>query len=460
MTSLRDATRGNRTDELRDSSRCQGLSLQNRASRRVSVGAGGRIREAHMPLVIRWWIVALASAALAAPAFADASDDLERGVARFQAGEFSAAIEPLAAAHAADPADLDTALLLAIAYYRAGDAARARPLLIAAERSADPETRDSAQIFLGLLADASGDADAARGYYGSVARGSSSLAASGQELLARGRGERFSAGLVIRPELDSNVALLPATAAPATGSAADRDLFLLADLHLRPFEELGLVLDQTVAYRKQAELTDFDMASTVSGATWSHLGPSYRAALGYHVDFSMLGGVRYQLGQTVDASGRRAIAGAFGVTASYQLALRTLYPDAYAGYTGMVQTGTARLSWLAPSWELELGPVIAREATDDPTLSALASGGQLAARLRLGRADVRMFARATDRRYDAAAAGRRDLLLQASASVYVDLTSHLGAVVGGGLLDNRSSMMDSSYVKWTGYLGVVLATGS
>jgi hypothetical protein len=124
-----------------------------------------------------------------------------------------------------------------------------------------------------------------------------------------------------------------------------------------------------------------------------------------------------------------------------------------------VQTGTARLSWLAPNWELELGPVVAREATDDPALSALAAGGQLAARLHLGRADVRMFARATDRRYDAAAAGRRDLQLRADASVYVDLTSHLGAVAGGALLDNRSSAMDASYVKWTGYLGVVLATG-
>jgi hypothetical protein len=263
---------------------------------------------------------------------------------------------------------------------------------------------------------------------------------------------------VIRPELDSNVALQPATAAPASGSAADRDLFLLADLHVRPFDEFGLVLDETVVYRKQAELTDFDMASTVSGATWSHRGPIYRGALGYHVDFSMLGGVRYQLGQTVDAGGRRAIAGALGVAASYQLAVRTLYPDAYTGYTGTVQTGTARLSWLARNWELDLGPVVAREATDDPALSALAAGGQLMARLHLGRADLRMFARVTDRRYDAAAAGRRDLQLRADASVYVDLTSHLGAVVGGALLDNRSSAMDDSYVKWTGYLGVVLAT--
>lgn len=411
-----------------------------------------------MALIRRIAIAAALVGAALRPALADAEADLERGVARFQAGEFTAAIAPLAAAHAADPSDLDTALLLGIAYYRCNDTVRARPLLIAAERSSDPETRDSARIFLGLLADAAGDADEALGYYNTVARGSSGLAQSGQELLDRGRGARFTAGLVVRPELDSNVPLLPATAAPAGGSTSDRDLFLLADLHLRPFDSFGLVIDETLAYRKQAELTDFDMGSSVSGLTWGHRGALYRAAVGYHVDLSMLGGVRYQLGQTIDAGARRAIAGSFGVAASYQLAMRTLYPDAYAGYTGATQTGTARLSWLAASWELELGAIVGREDTDDPTLSALSGGGQLAARLRLGAADLRMFARATDRRYDDAAMGRRDVQLRLDASIYVDLASHLGGVLGTTLLDNRSNTMDDSYVKWTGYLGVVLST--
>src|SRR5262245_34660751 len=43
-----------------------------------------------------------------APVFADADADLQRGLARFEAGEFAAAIGPLEAAHAADPSDLDT----------------------------------------------------------------------------------------------------------------------------------------------------------------------------------------------------------------------------------------------------------------------------------------------------------------------------------------------------------------
>src|SRR5689334_15811305 len=96
--------------------------------------------------------VGVAWAALEPPAAADdvvidvtdGSAELERGLARFQAGEFAEAIAPLRAAHAFAPQDLDTALLLAIAYYRCDDIARARPLLIAAADSPDPEIRDSA----------------------------------------------------------------------------------------------------------------------------------------------------------------------------------------------------------------------------------------------------------------------------------------------------------------------------
>ena len=244
---------------------------------------------------------------------------------------------------------------------------------------------------LGLLADGAGDADAAVGYYGSVAQGGSSLAASGRQLLARGRGDPVVAALVIRPEFDSNVAAQPTAAIPTAASARDRDLFLLAELHLRPFTGIGLVVDQTVSYRKQEEMTDYDMASIVSGATWSRRSARYQGALGYHIDLSTLGGVRFQLGHTVDAAARRAVAGGLGVGASYQLVVRTLYPDGYTGYSGAVHTGAARLSWLAGAWELELAGIVARESTADPALSALATGGQLAARpaCRSGRARTR-----------------------------------------------------------------------
>src|SRR5215470_2270741 len=122
---------------------------------------------------MRWFAIAAAAMlAWAAPgvslASADGDGEFERGLAKFQAGEFAAAIAPLAAAHAADPSDIDTGLLLGIAYYHCDDAARARPLLVAAAASPDRETRDSARIFLGLIADAAGDADRASDYFESV----------------------------------------------------------------------------------------------------------------------------------------------------------------------------------------------------------------------------------------------------------------------------------------------------
>jgi hypothetical protein len=379
-------------------------------------------------------------------------------VARVQAGDYAAAIAPLSAAHRADPSDLDTALLLGIAYYRCGDAARARPLLTAAAAASDPETRDGARLILGLLADGAGDTDAATSYYDGVARGGSTLATSGRDLLVRQRGDRLAGAIVIRPEFDSNVAVLPTAAMPSDGSAGDRALFVMAELRLRPFDSISLVIDHTIAYRKQAELSDYDMASSVAGATWSGRTARYRGSLGYHVDFATLGGERLQLGQAVDATGRRAIAGGLGAAASYQFAARTLYPDGYAGYSGTSHTGAAKLSWLADAWEVELAGIAARESTADPALSAIATGGQLAARLRIWRADLRIAGRAMDRRYDAAAQGRRDLQLRGEAALYVEIAANFGAVVGATVLDDRSSAMDHSYAKWTCYVGAVIAT--
>jgi tetratricopeptide (TPR) repeat protein len=394
-----------------------------------------------------------------APAHAGDDAQLEQGVARFQAGQYAAAIAPLTAAHAADPSDLDTQLLLGISYYRIDDVTHARPFLLAAARSSDAETRDSARIFLGLIAAAAGEAGLAQSYYDSVAQSNSSLSQSGQLLLDQERTEKLVVVAVARPEIDSNVPLLPATAGRRTDNTIDSDLFLLGDVSVRPFDAVALVIDEAVSYRKQARLTDFDAAASVTSATWSYRDASWRAALGYHFDVSSLGGERYQLGHTVDTGLRRAIAGSLGVAANFQLVARTLYPDAYAGYTGTTYTGTPRLSWITPELELELGYVIARERTDDNTLSALANGGQLAARYHLGYpADLRLFTQVTDRRYDAAAMGRHDIYVRADLSLYVDLSSHLGGVIGGALLRNASNQMEWDYTKWTGYLGLVVAT--
>ena len=104
--------------------------------------------------------------------------------------------------------------------------------------------------------------------------------------------------------------------------------------------------------------------------------------------------------------------------------------------------------------------MVGRESTEDAALTVLAAGGQIAARVQFWRADLRAFVRATDRRYTEDTQGRRDVQVRADASLFLDLTSHVGAVLGGTWLDDRSNVMDAGYAKWTGYLGVVVATGS
>src|SRR5262249_47012700 len=153
-------------------------------------------------------------------------------------------------------ADLDTSLLLGIAYYRTGDVERARPLLLSAAASTDPETRDSAQIFLGLIADAAGDGTQAHTYFNAVAHSSSDPAQRAQQPHDRGI-ERFAAVAVIRPEVDSNVPLLPSTAMPDGNGTIDNDLFVLGRISVRPVRSLGLVIDQALSYRKQVRLTDY-----------------------------------------------------------------------------------------------------------------------------------------------------------------------------------------------------------
>src|SRR5690242_1597762 len=152
----------------------------------------------------------LAIAASLAPAVrAGDATPFELGVARVRADDFTGAIPPLEQAHAADPGDTDTALLLGIAYYRTGRLDDARPLLHQAERASDAETQASARVFLGLIADARGNVSRARTYYALVARSSTELGASGRLLLDDSGAERWSVVAIVRPGYDSDVALLP-----------------------------------------------------------------------------------------------------------------------------------------------------------------------------------------------------------------------------------------------------------
>lgn len=405
--------------------------------------------------------------AAAAPARAEPPpqpSSFERGVALFEARRYAAAIPPLAAAHAADPGDPDAALLLGIAYYQTGRPDRARPLLEQAERGGDAEGQASARVFLGLIADAAGEAERARGYYALVAHSSTGLGPSGRSLLDQSGPERWSVLAILRSGLDSNVPLLPATATgPGTGQRTDADLTLIGAATARPVPGVPVVLDETASYRKQVALGDYDQLADVLGATLTLADRDNRGSLAYHLEASTLGGARYELGHVVDAGYRRALGGGYGLAVRYTFAARDYAQDAYAGYTGLYHTAIAEAGWGGPAAprELAIGYVLEREATDDPALAAVSHGGRIAGRVRPWRgAELRGSVSVGAYLFDAAAMGRRDLLARGEAALYLDLSRVVGLVLGGTLVRNASSVADDDYAKSAVFAGLVIATSS
>src|SRR5262252_3256902 len=121
-------------------------------------------------------------AGTARPAFAQ--EALERGVERFRARDFAAAASALEQAHARDPRDDDTTLLLGISYYRLGRLNEAESLLRKAAQSRDGDVAANANLFLGLIADDRGDAAGARARLEAAARSPNpTLASAGRSLL-------------------------------------------------------------------------------------------------------------------------------------------------------------------------------------------------------------------------------------------------------------------------------------
>lgn len=408
--------------------------------------------------------LAIAALLCAAPAWAAPDPSpLERGVALVQAHRYAAAVAPLAAAHAADPADPDAALLLGIAYYQTGEHGRARPLLEQVERDGDADAQASARVFLGLIADASGELERARGYYALVARSPTELGPSGRRLLDRSGPERWSVAAILRPGFDSNVPLLPGTAIePSTGDRADADLTLIGSAAVRPLPGIPLVLDETASYRKQAALGAYDSLGDVLGATLVLADRANQASLAYHFEGSTLGGARYELGHVVDAGYRRALGG-YGLALRYTFAARDYAQDAYAGYTGRYHTAIAEAAWGGPAapHELAIGYVLERDATDEPALAAIAHGGRIAARVRPWRGgELRVSASASARLFDAAAMGRRDLLARGEAALYLEVSRAVGLVLGLTLVRNASNVADDDHAKATAFAGVIVAASS
>jgi tetratricopeptide (TPR) repeat protein len=394
---------------------------------------------------------------------ASAQTPFELGVEAFKRGDYTEAVAPLEAARAVDPRDADTALLLGICYFHLGRLDDARPLLEQAERDGDDDGKASARVFLGLVADARGEATRARDYYALVARSPTELGASGRLLLEENGPERWSLVAIAAPGYDSNVALQPTTAAPSgpgRGKASTGDGYgsLIGAITARPVPELALVVDETLSYRRYAQQTAYDLLANAVGASYALAGVENRAALAYHFDASTLGGARYELAHIAEASYRHALSRCYALGARYTFAARDYSQAAYAGYTGLDHTGGVELAWGSPRAPSEgwAGYVFERESTSDPALASTGHGGraQISARLG-GDALLRASGLAMYRTYDAASMARVDTLVRGDLAVYLGVSDAIGLILGTSLARNISNDANFDYTKWTVFVGAV-----
>jgi hypothetical protein len=389
------------------------------------------------------------------------SEVARHGGACFEANDLASAERLLTEAHAAAPTDLDVTLLLGITEYRIGRPRAAEPLLRAAAASPDVETTASARIFLGLVASDRGDLDSAQGELAAAATSPGGLGDSARTLLQRRGPRQLQLVLLVRPEFDSNVTLLPSTPTANGGSAqADGDLLVLAGLAWRPWRSFGLSLDETASYRQQFTLLDYSLFANYLSPRYDYLGRNDRVGVAYSFELMTLGGALFTLGHVADASYRRRLVRELGLGVSYQFRYRDYTIDTYAPFTGSSHAGALEASWGTPEqpFEVALGYVLLRELTADPTFTATGQGARVRLRARFARRfDLGVTGWAIHRDFDVAdptLGARHDTQVYADASLAIDLTRNIGLLVGCGLLRNLSTVADYDYWKATAHLGI------
>jgi hypothetical protein len=408
-------------------------------------------------------MVCAAIAAASVAAADERAGPIDRGVACFRSGDFGCARRELTAAHTRFPRDLDVALLLGITEYRLGHGAAAEPLLRAAAASPDDETAASARIFLGLVASDRGDLDSAQSDLATAARAAGDLGESARTILSRRSAKAVRLVLLIRPEFDSNVPLLPiAPTATSNTQNADGDLLVLGAVTWRPWRRIGLTLDETASYRQQFTLFDYSMFTNYLSPRYDYLGRNDRVGVGYTFELLTLGGALFTLGHVADAGYRRRVVAEFGLGLRYTFRYRDYFPDGYAPFTGPTHTGLVEASWGTPERPLEVaaGYLIQREITADPAFTATGQGGRLHVRGHLGsRVDLAFTGWAIHRVFDVADVSgvlRRDTQLWGDLSLAIDLNHYVGLIAGGSVVRNLSTVADYDYVKATVHLGVAL----
>jgi hypothetical protein len=357
----------------------------------------------------------------------------------------------------------DSMLLDAIARYRAGDrdAANAALAAIAGSRGGSSA---GAHFFLGLIALDAHDASTAIREL-EIAQNDPEYRELATSLLRLAhRDGTLAFALLVEPELDTNPQLLPDTPPPGatTGApAVDEDLLTAATITARPWS--WLAIRNALAWRNQRRLSALDFVGENLQVAAELTGRHDRVALRYDLDYDLLDGVRYLFAHRAGAAIRHEWP-EVALVGSYSLRRRDFARDTELAFDGWVHAADAgAVVRMGFGIELDARLYAGRELTAESTFANLSGGVRLALRTR-STAPIRLTAGASGgyARYDLAQPDgllRRDVPVQASADLEIDLGDHVIAVAGTSVAYNASSIEDFRYAKLVVRLGLVLAMG-
>lgn len=378
-----------------------------------------------------------------------------------------------------DPQFHEVLLLLGICAYRLHKLEQAEVELAQAAESTDQETRGQAGLFLSQVYAEQGAADQARRELSNAA-GSLSLRESAERLLRQSRPHRLYLSLLVSPEYDANVPLTPLYVAGAGAgpwqsdarASMDGDVLFLASLGVRPLR-YGLLLGNTISYRQQLRLSDFNLLLNSTWLHFSHLTANHRLRLSGAFSLAVLGPSFLYLDGAGRVQYRRRLHSQWGLSGTYEARYRDYRTAEFAALSGLVQSAQVELGFgLAPQpVSFGVGYQGLREQTQSPDSStdlatatsavqdfrAWVHGPLLWFRARLhSRVELSINSTFLHRLFDS---GRVDLATYQDVNLQVALLPWLSGFVGGSVLYNASSEAFFHYVKPAASVGLLAYLG-
>lgn len=423
------------------------------------------------------WLLATAVICSSAAVWADPAmapqDALQEAIPLFRAQKYAQAIPLLASASEDVALRKEVVLLLGICHLRTGASQKAEPFLREAAASAEPETRDAAQLFLGLLYDEQGATDQAQQQLGKTT-GSQAFGSAAQTLLQQRRPHRLLVSLLLAPEFDGNVRLTDtANWKNAPGSASDGDILFLVSLGVRPFS-IGLGFGNVVSYRQQLTLRDYSLLLDTTWLGYSYAGSRNRLRVQTAFNVAMLGSSLLFFDFTGRLYDRVTLWSRLGLAASYEFRHRSYQQADYQSLSGQTHTAQLELSYatIPDPVMFSLGYQLVRDALEPPVSPLAASDDyrayshgpfvKLRARLHK-RVEWSLTSQYLRRQFDYVpgadlpslqGTARADHFLSADTSLSVRFGGYFETFFGGSMTWNQSNWAVFSYLKPTAYAGI------